>query len=154
SLVLMYSMDRSDRRGMILLKDFYIRRIFRIYPLSILAVTCALALGLDSDINGVAGLSHGHAPGMLSIISQILLVQNLIHAKSVVNVLWSLPFEVQMYVLLPFLFVWVLRTRTAWRLLGLWSISMVFAWVQPQVGALDHLALLRFIPCFLPGVVA
>ena len=63
SLVLMYSMERGGLHGRGLLKDFYIRRIFRIYPLSILAIIAALGLHLDSNINGIAGLSAGSAPG-------------------------------------------------------------------------------------------
>jgi len=63
SLVLMYSMERSGLTGWLLFKNFYVRRVFRIYPLSVVAVLAALALGLDSDINGVAGLSHGALPG-------------------------------------------------------------------------------------------
>src|SRR2546423_12188612 len=52
SLVLMYSLERRGLQGTLLLKDFYTRRIFRIYPLSILAVATALALHLASDIEG------------------------------------------------------------------------------------------------------
>jgi peptidoglycan/LPS O-acetylase OafA/YrhL len=174
SLVLMYSMDRSGLHGAPLLKDFYIRRIFRIYPLSILAVVAAVALHLNSDINGIAGLSYGPLPGKLAILSQLLLVQNLVHVKSIVNVLWSLPFEVQMYLFLPFLFVWVKRSgvtrsgvtrswvkqswmqrkRIFWSLLGLWAVSLLAAWVQPNVPALGRASLLRFVPCFLPGIIA
>jgi peptidoglycan/LPS O-acetylase OafA/YrhL len=154
SLVLMYSMERSGLRGTPLLKDFYIRRIFRIYPLSILAVAVAVGLHLESDVNGVAGLSFGRLPGKIAILSQILLVQNLLHVKSIVNVLWSLPFEVQMYFFLPFLFVWVQRKRTFWWLLILWIVSVLAAWVQPQLSSLDQAPLLRFGPCFLPGIVA
>ena len=58
SLVLMYSMERSDMRGEALFANFYIRRIFRIYPLSVLAVLVAVMLKLDSGVNGVPGLSH------------------------------------------------------------------------------------------------
>ena len=82
SLVLMYSME-----GWQLLKNFHIRRIFRIYPLSLIAVLAALALQVDSDINGVRGLSHGQLPGKLTIFSNVLLIQNLTYAKSIVNVL-------------------------------------------------------------------
>lgn len=154
SLVLMYSMERSGFSGTPLLKDFYIRRIFRIYPLSILAVAVAVGLHLESDINGTAGLSYGHLPGKMAILSQVLLVQNLVHVKSIVNVLWSLPFEVQMYFFLPFLFVWVQRKRAFWALLALWIVSLPAAWAQPHVTALDHISLLRFFPCFLPGIIA
>ncbi len=153
-LVLMYSMERSGLNGSSLLKDFYIRRVFRIYPLSILAVGVAVALHLDSDINGTAGLSYGPLPGKIAIVSQVLLVQNLVHVKSIVNVLWSLPFEVQMYVFLPFLFVWVRRKRVFWALLVLWCASLLAAWAQMHVTALDRVFLLRFVPCFLPGVIA
>lgn len=154
SLVLMYSMERSGLAGTPLLKDFYIRRIFRIYPLSILAVTVAVGLHLESDINGTPGLSYGHLPGKMAILSQLLLVQNVVHVKSIVNVLWSLPFEVQMYVFLPFLFVWVQRKRAFWSLFALWIVSLLAAWAQPRVAALDHAPLLRFVPCFLPGIIA
>ena len=154
SLVLMYSMDRSGLSGIPLLKDFYTRRIFRIYPLSILAIAVALCLHLESDVNGIAGLSYGRLPGKIAILSQVLLVQNLIQVKSIVNVLWSLPFEVQMYFFLPFLFAWVQRTRTSWWLLILWTASLFTAWAQPLVSGLEHVPLLRFVPCFLPGIVA
>jgi peptidoglycan/LPS O-acetylase OafA/YrhL len=154
SLVLMYSMERSRLQGKLLLKDFYIRRIFRIYPLSILAVATALALHLNSDINGTAGLSYGSLPGKMAILSQVLLVQNLAHVKSIVNVLWSLPFEVQMYLFLPFLFAWVQRKRVFWSLLALWVASLFAAWAQPHFAALDRAPLLRFVPCFIPGIIA
>jgi len=28
------------------------------------------------------------------------------------------------------------------------------AWIQPSVGVLDRFSLLRFVPCFLPGIIA
>jgi peptidoglycan/LPS O-acetylase OafA/YrhL len=154
SLVLMYSMQRSGLHGVPLLKDFYIRRIFRIYPLSILAIAVAVGLHLESDVNGTAGLSYGQLPGKISILSQVLLAQNLLHVKSIVNVLWSLPFEVQMYLFLPLLFAWVQRKRVFWWLLVLWTVSVLGAWAQPLVSALDRVPLLRFVPCFLPGIIA
>lgn len=154
SLVLMYSMERGGLCGPSLLKEFYVRRIFRIYPLSILAITAALILHLDSDINGTAGLSRGPLPGLTAIFSQFLLVQNLIHVKSIVNVLWSLPFEVQMYVFLPFLFIWIRRTGSVVSLLALWTVSVFAAWAQFRFPVLDRASLLRFVPCFLPGIIA
>ncbi len=154
SLVLMYSMERSGLQGARLLKDFYIRRVFRIYPLSILAIAVAVALHLESNVNGIAGLSHGQLPRKIVLLSQVLLVQNLMHVKSIVNVLWSLPFEVQMYLFLPFLFAWVWRKRMLWTLLALWMVSLLAALAQPHVAALGRASLLRFVPCFLPGVIA
>lgn len=155
SLVLMYSLERSSLTGSPLIWTFYLRRIFRIYPLSIFIVLTALALHLDSDVNGVSGLSRsGELPGKLSMIAQLLLVQNLVHVKSIVNVLWSLPFELQMYLFLPFLFLWAGCKRMFWPVLGLWAASLVPALLQPRVAALSRLSILIFIPSFLPGVVA
>ena len=154
SLVLMYSLERSHLKGWPLLKNFHIRRIFRIYPLSLIAVFAALILHLDSDINGFRGLSHGPLPGKLTIFSNFLLIQNLTYSKSIVNVLWSLPFELQMYVLLPFLFIWVRRKPMFRSLMGLWIACVIAGALQPHLPGFGRLSILRFIPNFLPGVLA
>jgi peptidoglycan/LPS O-acetylase OafA/YrhL len=73
----MYSMRRSELTGWPLVANFVTRRIFRIYPLSIIAVLTALALHLDSDVNGIRGLSYGLLPGQIGIASNLLLIQNL-----------------------------------------------------------------------------
>ena len=158
-LVLMYSMERSHLTGWPLVSSFTTRRIFRIYPLSILAVLTALALHLDSDINGIRGLSHGQFPGILTAASNLLLVQNLTQVKSIVNVLWSLPFELQMYAFLPFLFLWIWRRSIrnqgmVWPLLALWIASVAMAAAQPHIPHFGRLSILVFLPNFLPGVLA
>ena len=158
-LVLMYSLERRPLTGWPLLKNFATRRLFRIYPLSILAVVVALALHLDSDINGIHGLSRGPFPGIVSVASNLLLVQNLTQVKSIVNVLWSLPFELQMYALLPLFFLWIHKNgsspkRLLWPLLAIWVVSLAAAVAQPRIHALSRLSILAFIPNFLPGVIA
>jgi peptidoglycan/LPS O-acetylase OafA/YrhL len=155
----MYSMERSGLTGWPLPKNFAIRRVFRIYPLSILAVVTALALHLDSDINGIHGLSPGHFPGIVSAASNLLLVQNLTYTKSIVNVLWSLPFELQMYAFLPFLFMWIHNSSIRGKkltgpLLALWIVSVAAASTQPHIHGLGRLSILGYIPNFLPGVLA
>jgi peptidoglycan/LPS O-acetylase OafA/YrhL len=154
SLVLMYSLERTRLTGPALFVNFYIRRIFRMYPLSILAVLVAVALHLESDINGTAGLSVGTFPGKYSVMVQLLLVQNLVFVKSIVNVLWSLPFEMQMYIFLPLLFIWIQGKRMLWPLLLLWAVSVVAAVAQTHIHALSRLSLLAYVPNFLPGVIA
>jgi peptidoglycan/LPS O-acetylase OafA/YrhL len=154
SLVLMYSLERSHLTGIPLLKNFYIRRIFRIYPASVLTVCAALALRLDSDINGIRGLSHGSFPGVVEAASNLLLIQNLTYAKSIVNVLWSLPFELQMYAFLPFIFMWIRGRRMFWALLGIWAACALAGAAQPHIPRLGRLSILLFIPNFLPGIIA
>ena len=149
SLVLMYSMQRSGLTGAALLKDFYIRRFFRIYPLSILAVLTAVALHLH---NSQLGLTIGPRPGPLTLISNLLLVQNLTQTTSVIGPLWSLPIEVQMYLVLPFLFLW--RKRSLWSLFAIWLICALLGHFPQTIPALAWFSLLLFIPNFLPGVMA
>lgn len=166
-LVLMYSMERSGLGGGPLAGNFYIRRLFRIYPLSILAVLTAVALHLDSGVNGVPGLSHAQPVPIGRIVSNLLLVQNLAKPGSIINVLWSLPFEVQMYLFLPFLFMWVrfMTTRgkrgAVWSLCILWAASVVLAIARAHlasrgvaVSIVGRLSLLEYVPNFLPGIIA
>jgi peptidoglycan/LPS O-acetylase OafA/YrhL len=149
SLVLMYSMQRSHLKGLALVKDFYVRRLFRIYPLSILAVLTAVALRLHADGRG---LSLGPRPGALELASNLLLVQNLTYSKSIIGPLWSLPLEVQMYLVLPFLFLW--KRRSFLGLLGLWLCCGLLGHFPQTVPALGWFTLLIFVPNFLPGVMA
>ena len=161
SLVLMFSMDRSLLRRPALFKNFYTRRIFRIYPLAVVAVLAVLFLHLDSDVNGIHGLTYHPAKlSMRAVVGELLLVQNVAGVRSNPNVLWSLPFELQMYVILPFLFV-LSRSRPLFRpLLYLWCISAIAGWIQPhthgpfQRFGIELFSLLQFVPCFLPGVIA
>jgi peptidoglycan/LPS O-acetylase OafA/YrhL len=154
SLVLMYSMERSHLTGWQLGKNFAVRRFFRIYPLSILAVATALLLHLNSDVNGIAGLSYWPLWGKREVLANFLLIQNLAQTKSIINVLWSLPFELQMYVLLPFLFLYLRGKRLFWPMIGLWLLSVVGGLIQPHFALLAKLSILLCIPNFLPGVIA
>jgi peptidoglycan/LPS O-acetylase OafA/YrhL len=152
TLVLMESLHRQQEG---IFGPFYLRRFFRIYPLSIFAVAVVCLLHLDSNINGIRGLSYGPRPGVVTIVSNFLLVQNLVGAKSILNVLWSLPFEVQMYVFLPVIFL-LARKRSPWPLLGLWAISLPFAVLISRPGGLwvNFISLLGYVPNFLPGAIA
>jgi peptidoglycan/LPS O-acetylase OafA/YrhL len=149
SLVLMYSMQRSHLTGFALARDFYIRRFFRIYPLSILAVLSAVALHLHADGRGLA---IGARPGPLELVSNLLLIQNLTYSNSIIGPLWSLPLEVQMYLFLPFLFLW--RKRSLGVLLLLWAVFGVLGHFPQTVPGLAWFTLLLYVPNFLPGIMA
>jgi len=161
-LVLMYSMERSHLNGGPLVGNFYVRRLFRIYPLSMLAVLTAVALHLDSGVHGIPGLSRAEPVALGRIFSNLFLVQNLMKPGSIINVLWSLPFEIQMYVFLPFLFMWVRGKRTSvWRLCILWVACVLLAIARGRLlavvgpnGLTGRLSLLEYVPNFLPGIIA
>jgi peptidoglycan/LPS O-acetylase OafA/YrhL len=149
SLVLMYSMERSALSGLALIKNFYVRRFFRIYPLSVLTVLAAVALHLHATGRGI---DFGPRPGAFELISNLLLIQNLTYSPSVVGPLWTLPLEVQMYLLLPFLFLW--RKRSFLWLLLLWVVCGLLGHYPQVIPSLAWFTLLLYIPNFLPGVMA
>ena len=62
----------------------------------------------------------------------------------------SLPYEIQMYLLLPFLYVLMTRTSAA-TMGGLWIFSILLAMLQPSIIARANLA--QFAPCFVSGVL-
>lgn len=138
SLVLMQSLERQPLAGAALFRQFYIQRVFRIYPLCLVML---LAIYLLFDRRWSA----------FEIAANVLLVQNLVYARYMGEILWSLPLEVQMYVVLPWLFV-VYRRRPVRSLLWLWALSVPLALLQPLVSA--RLNVLEFAPCFLAGVLA
>jgi peptidoglycan/LPS O-acetylase OafA/YrhL len=148
SLVLMLSMDRTALEPAFVAR-FYVRRAFRIYPLSILAVTATFVLRLPP--NAWSRL-HYDPIGISQLVSNLLLVQNLTQRPPVLSPLWSLPLEVQMYAVLPFLFLLVRFGNWRLRLLTCLGIAVSSAWVV--WGLTGKLNIFAFIPCFLAGVMA
>lgn len=147
SLVLMRSLDRTDGRLLSVFPVFYVRRAFRIYPLAIVCVLAAYFCSYSpSEDDG-----HFRHWELDELIANLTLTQNLTFADNMWGGLWSLPLEVQMYVILPVLFV-AFRHRSAWWLLGLWAASIPLAIAQEQASA--RLNILGYLPCFLGGVIA
>jgi peptidoglycan/LPS O-acetylase OafA/YrhL len=85
-----------------------------------------------------AGLVYNLAPGHLAF-------------TPIVNVVWTLPLEVDMYLLLPGIFAFVYRVLAVWPILTLWLLACL---VVMSAGAGGGLTFLSAIPCFLPGVIA
>jgi peptidoglycan/LPS O-acetylase OafA/YrhL len=148
SFVLMLSMQRSGLHSKELFLSFYIRRVFRIYPLSVISVLLVIAFGFSP----VAWLNEPQNWTLGTIWSNLLLVQNLTYSKSVLAPLWSLPLELQMYVVLPVIFVLLKRFPTFFFVAGLWLLSILCAMIQPHV--IGRLSVALFAPCFVAGVIA
>ena len=146
SLVLMYSLERMHRAGGEVTIAFYIRRFFRIYPLAIVAIAIALAFGFPSKTWDTPDpITHK------VVAANLLLVQNLFTKKQVLGPLWSLPYEVQMYVALPALFL-LARGRQPVRrlLLLLGAFCCLGVLIQTKTG---HLNMAEYVPCFIAGVL-
>ena len=166
TLVLMFSLERQ-RAGSdtSLLVPFMIRRCFRIYPLAILVVTFVFVFHIPSDLQfGRFNLLHQSAGNFLA---NLMLIQNVTRQKANPGILWSLPLELQMYLVLPALFLFATRVKSAWAMIAFWC-SAVALWFAAGLSAgllpLSEggirspmealLKFTRFAPCFLPGIVA
>jgi peptidoglycan/LPS O-acetylase OafA/YrhL len=91
SLVLLFSLERSAYSQPLTALNFYVRRIFRIYPLSILAVLAMVVLAIPRQPD-----VPYEALTRMELLANLTLTQNLGHLVSSPVTLWSLPWEVQM----------------------------------------------------------
>src|ERR1019366_3535011 len=95
SLVLMQSLERTgtELAAWPLIRHFYIKRAFRIYPLSICLISVCIAFSIPPNALGVAYEWHGAR----WVAASILLIQNITRDSQVSGPMYSLPYEVQMY---------------------------------------------------------
>ncbi|MEZ4403429.1 MAG: acyltransferase [Kofleriaceae bacterium] len=147
SLVLMYSLERltAPRRWSIVWR-FYVRRALRIYPLAVVCVLGVVALGWPE-----ASWKAYHAPTTQEIVANLLLVQNLWTGHSVLTPLWSLPYEVEMYLVLPLLYAVVRRRHGLAVILAGIAGATVGGYALRKLEH-GHMNLAAYVPCFLAGI--
>jgi peptidoglycan/LPS O-acetylase OafA/YrhL len=157
TLVLMMSLERTspDQHWQI---AFYLRRIFRIYPLSIACIAVVLLFRIPP-----LPPTFFQWPSTAKILANIGLVQNFVTPQSFIganfaansslcNPMWSLPFEVQMYLLLPGIFCFARRYKLEGACL-LTGVSIIIAMIERSLWP-ERAWLTEFFPCFMGGVVA
>jgi peptidoglycan/LPS O-acetylase OafA/YrhL len=155
SLVLLFSLERQDSLapGTPLFTPFIVRRIFRIYPLSILAVLLVelfrLPVGHLRDSQFF--LAHLHATGVLS---NIFLLQDVTRTESAIAPLWSLPYEMRMYLLLPLVYLIAKKWRSPLRLAFLWIVAVLAGLNSHYLEKLGFPDWFIFAPCFMAGALA
>ena len=153
SLVLMLSLERQWKHGRDdLFLTFMVRRVFRILPLSVLVLVLIIVFRLP-QATLQPGKFIGATPTGWEIFCNLALIQNLAKKDSILTVLWSLPYEMQMYLFLPGLYLLVRPIRGIARSLLLWVLSIAFAmFAVHHLKRIPDMAL--YIPCFLPGIMA
>ena len=102
-----------ERKGSV--RTFWVSRLFRLYPLYLLAVTIAVALYMAH----VGGLRGEDADPETSILSQMLMMSNVLAGENLPNVVWSLSYEMIFYLLLTALFMARIHRRSSRYALGL-----------------------------------
>lgn len=155
--VLMMSLDRQEQAGRRSALSFYLRRFFRVYPLSICFVLLVTLFHIPAKyIAGAGRIAHQNADPA-TLWANLTLTMNITGADPIMGQLWSLPLEVEMYILLPALFLFARRRGTR-GILALWCISVAAAsaWLRFSEAApgIWRLSLIRYVPCFLPGIAA
>jgi len=128
-----------ERKGSV--RTFWVSRLFRLYPLYLLAVTIAVALylihfgslrGEDSDPAG-------------SVLSQLLMMSNVLGGQNVPNVVWSLSYEMVFYLLLTALFVARAHQRSSWYALAFAAAAVAIGGLLPQAYLTSNVATPRLI---------
>jgi peptidoglycan/LPS O-acetylase OafA/YrhL len=135
TLVLMRSLERQGAAML----PFLVRRAFRIYPLAV-TVVCVLSL---------LYWLGGKPPDATTFLSNLFLVQNFTGSNSMPHPLWTLPIELQMYLLLPALYFVARRSvqGVTIALLACMAVAVVG-------GESAGMSLLSYAPCFVPGALA
>jgi peptidoglycan/LPS O-acetylase OafA/YrhL len=149
SFVLMASLQRLDRTAkgnIVLALAFWIRRIFRIYPLAILCVALVAFFHIPANPGEIYAWI-----GWKGFFSNLALIQNLDNCKDIQGVLWSLPIELQMYIILPFAYL-AIRGGRHYRSLPLWVLSLLPVLMVPVISA--RVGVFVYAPCFTAGIVA
>jgi peptidoglycan/LPS O-acetylase OafA/YrhL len=117
-------------------------------------VVFVLVVRIGSEVPVAQKTQPSVAPGAIGLLSNLLLVQNLTGSSTIIRVLWSLPIEVQMYVVLPLCYV-VARYRP--HLLPLlFALGIAGAYLRSAdiVRRLWRFDRLFYFPCCLSGVLA
>ena len=152
ALVLMGSLEREGPRPD-WVRAFYLRRALRVYPLAIATVLLVVLLRMPPSADRVV-TNVAVTPTLATVASNLTLTENLAGKPDVLSVLWSLPLEVQMYVLLPLCFA--LARRGVGAVVGAGCVAAVagIADIHAGVPGVWRLNITQFVPCFLGGILA
>jgi peptidoglycan/LPS O-acetylase OafA/YrhL len=115
-----------ERRGSV--RSFWVSRLFRLYPLYLLAVLLAVVLWKAH----LGSLGGENADPETSVLSQLLMMSNVLSGVNLPNVVWSLSYEMVFYLLLTALFMARVHRRSSRYALGFAVAAVALGGVLPQ----------------------
>jgi peptidoglycan/LPS O-acetylase OafA/YrhL len=128
-----------ERKGSI--RTFWVSRLFRLYPLYLLAVGVAVAFYLTN-----VGSARGEASDPAgSFLSQLLMMSNVLSGQNLPNVVWSLSYEMVFYLLLTALFIARVHKRSSWYALAFAVAAVAIGGLLPRSGLVGNVAPLRLV---------
>ncbi len=128
-----------ERKGSV--RTFWVSRLFRLYPLYLLAVGLAVLLW-EVHLGSLRG--EGADPET-SVLSQLLMMSNVLAGQNLPNVVWSLSYEMVFYLLLTALFMAGVHRRSSRYALGFAVAAVALGGVLPQAYFTDNLATPRLV---------
>ncbi len=115
-----------ERKGSV--RSFWVSRLFRLYPLYLLAVGLAVGLYL-LHLGSLRG--EGSHPET-SVFSQLLMMSNVLAGNNLPNVVWTLSYEMVFYLLLTALFTARVHKRSSWYALAFAAAAIGIGGLLPQ----------------------
>jgi len=128
-----------ERKGSV--RTFWVSRLFRLYPLYLLAVGIAVALYF-MHFGSLRG--EGSDPEA-SLFSQLLMMSNVLGGQNLPNVVWSLSYEMIFYLLITALFIARVHKRSSGYALGFAVAAVAIGGLLPQAYFTHNLATPRLI---------
>ena len=114
-----------ERKGSV--RTFWVSRMFRLYPLYLLAIGIAVALWMTH----VGGLRGEDSDAATSVLSQMLMMSNVLAGENLPNVVWSLSYEMIFYLLLTALFMARVHRPSSRYALAFAAVAVVLGGVLP-----------------------
>lgn len=161
SYVLMLSMERIKLKSKHFYLDFMTRRFFRIYPLSVVIVIFYFFTNIPAYFPDGGELTSVNSTFM-GFIQNLLLIQNFTLEENMIGPLWSLPYEFQMYLALPLIFLFfTTKDKKIQGLFLFFILCLAFFVANDKISNINNKFLYFQIPdytkwglCFIPGVIA
>ena len=115
-----------ERKGSV--HGFWVSRIFRLYPLYLVAVVAAIVLWKLR----IGGIGRTEGDPETSALSHALMLSNVITGQNAINVIWTLSYEMAFYLLLTVLFVTGVHRRSSRFALGFGIAAVVIGGLLPM----------------------
>jgi peptidoglycan/LPS O-acetylase OafA/YrhL len=128
-----------ERKGSV--RGFWVSRVFRLYPLYLFAVGAMVVLWAS----GLGSLSGMDSDPVTNSFADVFMLQSVLWASALPNVVWSLAYEMVFYLLLTALFLGRVHRRSG-------RYALVFAVAALALGRLLHPATLSH-HLLTPGIV-
>ena len=95
-----------ERKGSV--RGFWVSRVFRLYPLYLFALSAMIVLWAS----GIGSLSGMDSDAVTSSFADVFMLQSVLWAPTVPNVVWSLAYEMVFYLMLTALFLGGVHRRS------------------------------------------